>query len=314
MKTSLTAVPFAEACKLWLETRRVYLSKSSIRDYEIYIRTLDRHFGPLRLNEITADDIRAYQRMRMARAGASAINHETSVLQQILKRIGRWPDIAANFQPLPLPKESPGKCLSEEEESRFFRLGLSNRSWCVAAWASLLSVNTTAGPGEILHLRLCDLDLTQRTMRVNALAAKNRERMRTIPLNESALWAVNLFLERGRTLGVKLPEHFLIPFPVHRGCYDPERPQAHYYRSFNEILAAAELNFRPYDFRHTSITRMLEAGIPEETVLAMAGHVGRQMLKRYSHIRLEAKWKAVAALEKKPPASVRARLEAKSSR
>ena len=35
----------------------------------------------------------------------------------------------------------------------------------------------------------------------------------------------------------------------------------------------------------------------EETIMAIAGHVSRQMLEHYSHIRQQAKRKAVAALD-----------------
>jgi len=34
-----------------------------------------------------------------------------------------------------------------------------------------------------------------------------------------------------------------------------------------------------------------------ETIVAIAGHVSREMLQRYSHIRLEVRRKAVAALD-----------------
>jgi hypothetical protein len=41
---------------------------------------------------------------------------------------------------------------------------------------------------------------------------------------------------------------------------------------------------------------MAEAGVPESTMLALAGHMSRAMLERYSHIRMRAKREAVEAL------------------
>lgn len=38
----------------------------------------------------------------------------------------------------------------------------------------------------------------------------------------------------------------------------------------------------------------------EQTIKALAGHVSRQMLERYSHIRSEAKQAAIHALEQPP--------------
>ena len=41
---------------------------------------------------------------------------------------------------------------------------------------------------------------------------------------------------------------------------------------------------------------MAEAGTPESTMLALAGHMSRAMMERYSHIRMQAKREAVEAL------------------
>ena len=41
---------------------------------------------------------------------------------------------------------------------------------------------------------------------------------------------------------------------------------------------------------------MAEAGVAESTMLAIMGHMSRQMLERYSHIRLAAKVDAMAAI------------------
>ncbi len=52
---------------------------------------------------------------------------------------------------------------------------------------------------------------------------------------------------------------------------------------------------------------MAEAGTPESTMLALAGHMSRAMLERYSHIRMAAKREAVEALNitpKQPTKSV----------
>jgi len=305
---SIAQRPFKEAALSWLETRRPYLARTTLRDYQVYVRTLSLYFGELLINEITADQIRAYQRMRLGRAQASIINHECSLVQQMRKRLGTWHLLADDYQPLPLPQDSPGKCISELEEAKFFAAAFSNPNWAVAAFLSLLSVNTTAGPGEMLHLRIRDVDLVQHTIRISPEGAKRTVRIRVLPLNDAALWAVKSLHARALRLGAHADDHYLVPF-VDGRQHDPTRHQTQYYKAFNEILEQADLNFRPYDFRHTAITRMLEAGVPEETVVAMAGHVGRAMLKRYSHIRLEAKRAAVLALGGRPPASVRRLLD-----
>jgi integrase len=316
----LASLPFPEAAKAWLESRRSYLSESTQENYTVYIGTLSKYFADFHLQEISADQIRAYQHARLGSVIWSSVNKETSILQQMLKRIGRWPEIAHDFQPLPPPKkdDETGRCITDDEESRFFTAAFSNSAWCVAAWASLLSVNTTAGPGEILHLRLRDLDLTEKlTLRIAPEGAKNRNfRVRVIPLNESALWAARMFLARARHVcRCAAPEHYLIPFNEAPHTYNPNRPQGSYYKAFNAILDSAKLDFRPYDFRHTAITRLLEnPDVPLEVARSIAGHVSDRMIRRYFHGRLSAQRSAVvAALCRRPPRAVVEMLARKES-
>jgi len=167
----------------------------------------------------------------------------------------------------------------------------------------------------MLHLRLSNVDLVKQTMRITPEGAKNRkERPRVIPLNESALWALKMLIARATDCGCYQPEHYLVPFVVAPHTYDPTKPQASYYRSFNAILAASGLDFRPYDFRHTAITRLLEnPEVSLEIARQIAGHISEHMIRRYFHGRLSAQRSAVvAALARKPPAAVKRMLKQKN--
>ncbi len=54
--------------------------------------------------------------------------------------------------------------------------------------------------------------------------------------------------------------------------------------------------FRFHDLRHTAITELAEAGAPDATLMAIAGHVTHRMLEHYSHVRMKAKREAVEKL------------------
>jgi Phage integrase family len=56
---------------------------------------------------------------------------------------------------------------------------------------------------------------------------------------------------------------------------------------------AAGVSCRFHDLRHTFISRLAESQASDSTVMALAGHVSRAMMERYSHIRMEAKRHAV---------------------
>ena len=64
-------LPLEQAAAVWLETRRPFLAPRTLKDYQEYIRTLAKFFGEMRFSEIDAEQIRAYQRMRMTTAGKS---------------------------------------------------------------------------------------------------------------------------------------------------------------------------------------------------------------------------------------------------
>ena len=50
--------------------------------------------------------------------------------------------------------------------------------------------------------------------------------------------------------------------------------------------------FRFHDPRHTAITELAEAGAPDATRMAIAGHMSRRMIEHYSHVRMKAKREA----------------------
>lgn len=56
---------------------------------------------------------------------------------------------------------------------------------------------------------------------------------------------------------------------------------------------------RWHDNRHTLITELAEVGARDQTIMEIAGHVSRQVLSRYSHIRMEAKRDALEALARR---------------
>jgi hypothetical protein len=62
------------------------------------------------------------------------------------------------------------------------------------------------------------------------------------------------------------------------------------------MCAAAGIKLRPYDLRHTALTKLVET-CPENIVLKIAGHVSPQMLRKvYAHVRLPALRTAVDAI------------------
>ena len=55
----------------------------------------------------------------------------------------------------------------------------------------------------------------------------------------------------------------------------------------------ANVRGRWHDNRHTLVTELAESGAGDEVIMSIAGHVSRAMLSRYSHVRMEAKRRAL---------------------
>jgi integrase len=84
---------------------------------------------------------------------------------------------------------------------------------------------------------------------------------------------------------------------------DATRPVTSFKTAWAKVKDAAGVKGRWHDNRHTFITDLAESGqAGDETIRDMAGHVSKQMLKHYRHIRMEAKRRAVDSLVVKPPA------------
>ena len=66
--------------------------------------------------------------------------------------------------------------------------------------------------------------------------------------------------------------------------------------AWNNVRTRAKVSGRWHDNRHTLITDLAESGAGDETIRDIAGHVSKQMLKHYSHIRMEAKRTALESI------------------
>jgi len=51
------------------------------------------------------------------------------------------------------------------------------------------------------------------------------------------------------------------------------------------------------DLRHHFISALAQTQTPDATIQAISGHLSRKMLEHYSHVRLEAKRRAVETLD-----------------
>src|SRR5579862_426476 len=70
---------------------------------------------------------------------------------------------------------------------------------------------------------------------------------------------------------------------------DPTLPVTSLKTAWRNVKERSGVTGRFHDTRHTLITELAGSGAGDQTIMDIAGHVSRQMLSRYSHIRMEAK-------------------------
>jgi integrase len=320
----MRAMAFADAALAW-KGHRNNDPKLRVRTHEAdksSLASLQKFFGRVLMSSITAGMLQSYQNSRKNNslliggaelrpwrkpAGPSAINHDLNVLSQMLNFCGLLAKIAPDYYPLPIKPWSPRqKIMSEQEEAVFYsRLaGADDEMVETAFWVALLTTHTTASGIELRGLRLENVMLLAveetSSIYIPEDACKNDCRPRRIPLNDTARFAMANLVLRANRLGSSEPGHFVFPFFLDRGKYDPTRRAARGFlrKSWLKLrVVTGRADINPHDLRHLSITKMLEKGATGEQVRAVSGQVTQKMIDYYSHLRLNTTAKTVARID-----------------
>jgi integrase len=180
--------------------------------------------------------------------------------------------------------------------------------WETAYLAAILCLNTTARGCELKGLQWSDVDLFARAVTIRKSKTAAGERM--IPLTSAACSALAKLRTRAESFGPVAPSHYVFAAFVPKFTFSGKRvigytvtefgPTIHiksWRTAWRTLTKKAGLpGFRFHDLRHCAITQLAESGAADSTIMAIAGHVSRRMLERYSHVRMEAKRSAMETL------------------
>jgi integrase len=316
---------FAEAADRYLESRRLELSERSLKKERQLLVEPGRFFASTPLTRITTESLLAYREARAQKgAGPAYINMEMGAIRRILKRAKRWHLLAGDLRPLK-ERRQVGRALTHEEKVRLLKIAESKPEWQNARLAQILALNTTMRGCEIKGLRWRDINLIDQALTVGRATTKTDAGERVIPLNANAMGAILELYRRAQSLGGIQPEHYLFP-ACENGRIDPTRPQTTWRTAWRRLTRAIQCpacgelqnpgetcqnekckadihnvksptaGLRFHDLRHHAITELAESQASEQTVMAIAGHVSPKMLAHYSHVRMDAKRKALDAL------------------
>jgi integrase len=306
--TTLARQPFGQAADDYVTARILELAPASQAKEKQLLVQLRAYFKQEPLKSITAKRITEYRAWRAKqKVGPATLNAELGILRRILKRAKLWARVADDIRPLKEPS-TIGRAITEEEKLRLLKMAVMRPEWETAYLAAILCLNTTARGCELKGLQWCDVDLFNRTLTIRKSKTAAGERM--VPLTDVSLSALARLRRRAEGFGTVEPSHYVfaafVPKFTFNGKrvvdynvtgFDPKRHVKSWRTAWRTLTKKAGLpGFRFHDLRHCAITQLAENGTSDSTIMAIAGHVSRRMLERYSHVRMEAKRNAMEAL------------------
>ncbi len=298
---------FPLASREWMDANSARWSKSNIAIQEFNLKHLSAYFGKMLLADIiTPEHIGKYQGIRQ-KEGASnrTINMEVSTLRMIMKSARLWASIADDVRML-TERKDVGRALTADEETRL--LEACKRSPQPSLYtAVVIFCNTGLRNAELRRARWSQVDFMKSEFQVGKSKTAGGEG-RIVPLNQAALGALKDW--RSRWPDAK-PADYIFPSEklafkgegaVECGvmisyAVDPSKPLGSWKRAWSSAKKQAGVECRIHDLRHHFISALAQTQTPDATIQAISGHLSRKMLEHYSHVRLDAKRRAVELLD-----------------
>ncbi len=288
------SLPLEKAATLLVEWAKGNGRPKTARWYEIMLKPVLRHFAGKRLADISPFGLEGYRRTRLAemmekrRNGrpvtGRGVNGELAVLRRLYNVMIEWGKATENpVKKVKRLKEPEGRTrwLTEEEIGRL--LAACNPRLKLAV---LTALHTGLRRGELLGLRVGDLDFARRTLTVQAAFSKNGS-FRSVPMDNPLTQALR-------------------PLIIGKASDAPllESRKGEPYRSLRTAFATAcrkagISDFRWHDLRHTFASHLVMAGVDLTTVKELLGHKSIEMTQRYSHLSQDHKRQAVDRLAEK---------------
>ena len=308
----------ADAYSTWINSSRPRTAANTLEKLHRHFRT----WYPEPLTAITVERVESWKARRIGEGRSpSTVLRDLFTLSSVLRRAvkaGELPDNPVRRVDKPrIDRRGKVRFLDDTEESRL-RTALQVRDERMkrdreAANAQRLSVgepllpplphfgdhltpavlitmNTGLRRGELLKLRWASVDFNRKLLTIEGRTAKSRQ-TRHVPLNDEAMSVLHRWRGQSKDTG-RL-------FEIATG----------FKTSWAKLLKRAGISrFRWHDLRHHFASRLVQRGVPLNTVRDLLGHSTVQMSLRYAHLAPDQRREAVAKLNEKPILALTLRL------
>ncbi len=289
----------------WLEQKRRTLSPKSIEYYEEALRIyLLPALGTRKVSTLTARDLDGlYRALEVKGVSPYGIRKAHATIRAALSQAVKWQMVSSNValqaSPPSLPKRNP-RSMSPEEVAAIIEQTSKDYGTTLARFFTLAAL-TGARRGEILGLRVSDLDTETKRLRItrSVIATKGKAfvkstktgQMRFVSLDETSLQILSSEIadqveraRQGSFLRVEDPYIFASD-PTGTTSLHPDWP-SHVFGAVTKTLA---LPNHLHELRHFSATQLISAGVDLRTVAGRLGHADPGITMRiYAHV-VEAK-------------------------
>jgi site-specific recombinase XerD len=275
------------------------MSPATLATYSASVAQLDAFLAeqsmPLEVADIRREHVEAFITVLLERWKPATAHNRYRALRAFfgwLLEEGEIPENPmARMKPPRLPEEPP-PVLREADFRRLLEVCERDRNFAGRRDDAILRVliDTGARRGELLGLRLEDVNLDQGLLRVTGKGSRTR----FVPIGAQTVRSLDRYL-RARTKhpAAKIAGLWLGRSGVLResGLGDLIRDRGH--------EAGLTVRLHPHAFRHAFAHAMLEGGLQETDLMAIAGWKSREMVSRYAAAtRAE---RAIAAARKLSP-------------
>ncbi len=261
-----------------------------------------RLLGDALLVDIDESTVLKYQTDRLKESAApKSINEEVRFL---LTMMGEPGDVLRvrlrKKKKLKLPsRRKIGKAYEPEETQQMRQLSRKSRSPHIHL-ALTMALNAGMRDAEIKSLTWSQIHLDKNYIQVGESKTAAGEG-RTIPINSVLQKAIveHMAWYRKKFKEIR-PEWYVFPFGRPRP-WDPTRHVTTIKTAWKNVRKNAKVTGRWHDHRHTLITQLAEEGAGEETIRQIVGHVSKEVLRDYLHVRMKAKREALEGIVKPLP-------------
>jgi integrase len=280
---------FDEMMERFMSEHAPTVSERMRKSYNVSLSHLNTFFSVVTLDKIDPDLIMQYQvyRREQNNCRPGTRNRELAMLSKAFSLARLWKWIKEN--PCSLVKREKedneiGRCLTEEEEQRLLDVC---KSYCNEQLYDIVitAIHTGMRESEILRMKWSDVNFKDRTITTR----QKGNSIKIVPMSDTVF---TLLLQKSQVKS-------LSGYVFTTGANTSFIPR-NMYREFQKACRQAEVsNFRFHDLRHTTGTRLAQAGYDIYAIASILGHSQLSTAKRYAKHNTKSLQNVVKSLDRK---------------